>query len=122
LLDSAFGNFRALLKAVTLTPAMGLYLNMQGNDKGSLINGTHANENYAREIQQLFSIGLNRLWPDGTLIMDSTGNLVPTYDQDVVMGFAAAFTGWNYYQWPPANQLQSQRELYQPHGAGADPP
>ena len=81
-----------------MTPAMGLYLNMQGNDKGSLITGTHANENYAREIQQLFSIGLNRLWPDGSLVMDSTGNLVPTYDQNVIMGFAAAFTGWNYYQ------------------------
>ncbi len=98
LLDNAFGNFRALLKAVTLHPAMGLYLNMQGNDKGSLITGTHANENYAREIQQLFSIGLNRLWPDGSLVMDSTGNLVPTYDQNVIIGFAAAFTGWNYYQ------------------------
>ena len=98
LLDNAFGNFRSLLKAVTLTPAMGLYLNMQGNDKGSLAAGTHANENYAREIQQLFSIGLNRLWSDGTLILDSTGNLVPTYDQNVIMGFAAAFTGWNYYQ------------------------
>ena len=98
LLDNAFGNFRELLKAVTLTPAMGLYLNMQGNAKGSLITGTHANENYAREIQQLFSIGLNRLWPDGSLIMDSTGNLVPTYDQNGIMGFAAAFTGWNYYQ------------------------
>jgi hypothetical protein len=103
LLDNAFGNFRSLLRAVTLTPAMGLYLNMQGNDKGSLINGTHANENYAREIQQLFSIGLNRLWPDGTLVMDSIGNLVPTYDQNVVMGFAAAFTGWNYYQPNQAN-------------------
>ena len=101
LLDNAFGNFRALLKAVTLTPGMGLYLNMQGNDKGSIINGTHANENYAREIMQLFSVGLNRLWPDGSLVMDSTGNLVPTYDQNVIMGFAAAFTGWNYYQ---ANQ------------------
>ena len=103
LLDNAFGNFRALLKAVTLTPAMGLYLNMQGNDKGSLINGTHPNENYAREILQLFSIGLNRLWPDGSLVMDSTGNLVPTYDQDVIMGFAATFTGWNYYQTNQAN-------------------
>ncbi len=103
LLDNAFGNFRALLKAVTLTPAMGLYLNMQGNDKGSLITGTHANENYAREIMQLFSIGLNRLWPDGSLVMDSTGNLVPTYDQNVIMGFAAAFTGWNYYQTNQAN-------------------
>ena len=103
LLDNAFGNFRALLEAVTLAPAMGLYLNMQGNDKGSLITGTHANENYAREIQQLFSIGLNRLWPDGTLVLDSTGNLVPTYDQNVIMGFAAAFTGWNYYQPNQAN-------------------
>ena len=103
LLDNAFGNFRALLKAVTLSPAMGLYLNMQGNDKGSLITGTHANENYAREIQQLFSVGLNRLWPDGSLVLDSTGNLVPTYGQNEIMGFAAAFTGWNYYQANQAN-------------------
>jgi hypothetical protein len=98
LLDNSFGNFRTLLKSVTLTPAMGLYLDMRGNDKGSLITGLHANENYAREIEQLFSVGLNRLWPDGTLVMDSHGNLVPTYDQNVVMGFAAVFTGWNYYQ------------------------
>jgi len=98
LLDNAFGNFRDLLKAVSLTPAMGLYLNMQGNDKGSIINGTHANENYAREIMQLFSIGLNREWPDGSLVMTSAGNLVPTYDQNVINGFAATFTGWNYYQ------------------------
>jgi len=103
LLDNAFGNFRNLLEAVSLTPAMGLYLNMQGNDKGSLINGTHANENYAREIMQLFSIGLNRVWPDGSLVMDSTGNLVPTYDQNVIMGLAATFTGWNYYQANQAN-------------------
>jgi hypothetical protein len=74
---------------------------MQGNTKGSIITGTHANENYAREINQLFSIGLNRLWPDGTLILDSHGNLVPTYNQNVVNGFAQTFTGWNYYQ---ANQ------------------
>ena len=98
LLDNAFGNYRALLKAVTLTPTMGVYLNMQGNDKGNIVNGTHANENYAREINQLFSIGLNRLWPDGTLILNSQGNLVPTYNQDVVSGFAETFTGWNYYQ------------------------
>lgn len=103
LADHAFGNFRDLLKAVTLTPAMGLYLNMQGNQKGSIITGTHANENYAREINQLFSVGLNRLWPDGTLILDSQGNLVPTYDQSVVSGFAQAFTGWNYYQANQAN-------------------
>jgi uncharacterized protein (DUF1800 family) len=103
LLDNSFGNFRALLKAVTLHPAMGLYLNMQGNAKGSIISGTHANENYAREINQLFSIGLNREWPDGTLILNSTGNLVPTYSQSTVSGFAQTFTGWNYYQTNQAN-------------------
>jgi len=103
LLDNAFGNYWALLKAVTLHPAMGLYLNMQGNAKGSIINGTHANENYAREINQLFSIGLNHLWPDGTLVLNSSANLVPTYTQPVVSGFAATFTGWNYYQTNQAN-------------------
>ncbi len=103
LLDNVFGNFRSLLKAVTLAPAMGLYLNMQGNDKGSIITGIHANENYAREINQLFSIGLNREWPDGTLILNSSGNLVPTYNQNVINGFAATFTGWTYYQTNQAN-------------------
>src|SRR5665213_230215 len=103
LLDNSFGNFRALLKAVTLTPAMGLYLNMQANAKGSMISGTHANENYAREINQLFSIGLNREWTDGTLILNSSGNLVPTYGQSTVSGFAQTFTGWNYYQTNQAN-------------------
>jgi Protein of unknown function (DUF1800)/PA14 domain/CHRD domain/Bacterial TSP3 repeat len=103
LLDNAFGNFRDLLEAVTLSPAMGNYLDMRGNDMGSIITGVHANENYAREIQQLFSIGLNRLWPDGTLVMNSQGSLVPTYDQDVVTGFASAFTGWTYHQANQAN-------------------
>src|SRR5665213_1372473 len=103
LLDNSFGNFRALLKAVTLHPAMGLYLNMQGNAKGSIISGTHANENYAREINQLFSIGLNREWTDGTLILNSTGNLVPTYGQSTVSGFAQTFTGWNYHQTNQSN-------------------
>src|SRR5262249_18855577 len=98
LLDNSFGNFRDLLEAVTLSPAMGLYLDMRRNDKGNIVTGIHANENYAREIMQLFSIGLNRLWPDGTLVMNSQGNLVPTYDQNVIMGFASVFTGWNYYQ------------------------
>jgi uncharacterized protein (DUF1800 family) len=103
LVDNSFGNFRSLLKAVTLHPAMGVFLNMQGNAKGSLITGQHANENYAREINQLFSIGLNRLWPDGTLILNSSGNLVPTYLQPSVSGFAQAFTGWTYYQTNQAN-------------------
>lgn len=98
LLDGAFGNFRQLLEDVTLTPGMGLYLDMRGNAKGSIITGTHPNENYAREILQLFSIGLYRLWPDGTLVMNSKGDLVSTYDQKEILGYSAVFTGWNYYQ------------------------
>jgi uncharacterized protein (DUF1800 family) len=100
LLENSFGNFRDLLEAVTLTPAMGLYLDMRRNDKGDIALGTHPNENYAREILQLFSIGLNRTWPDGTLVMSSKGELVPTYTQDEILGFARVFTGWNYYQTP----------------------
>jgi Protein of unknown function (DUF1800)/CHRD domain/Putative Ig domain/PA14 domain len=103
LLDNAFGNFRTILQAVTLTPAMGNYLDMRDNDKGDLPSGRHPDENYAREIQQLFSIGLYRMWPDGSLIMNAQGNLVPTYDQNVVMGYAALFTGWNYNQTNQAN-------------------
>lgn len=103
LLDNAFGNYRNLLEAVTLHPVMGVYLNMQGNSYGSIITGVHANENYAREINQLFSIGLNRLWPDGTLVLNSQNSLVPTYNQSVVSGFAQVFTGWNYYQTNQAN-------------------
>lgn len=104
LADNAFGNFHDLLKAETLHPAMGIYLNMQGNAKGNLATGYHANENYAREIMQLFSIGLNREWPDGTLILDSKGNPVPTYTQDTITnGFAKVFTGWTWHQALQAN-------------------
>jgi len=119
LLDNCFTNFRTLLKAVTLTPAMGMYLNMQGNGPGSIINGTHANENYAREIQQLFSIGLYRLWPDGTLVLNSQGSLVPTYNQNGILGFASVFTGWNFYQ---TNQANGRLPTYfYPPGDYVDP-
>ena len=103
LLKDAFGNFRQLLEDVTLHPSMGQYLSMLDNNAGSIVTGLHADENYAREIQQLFSIGLNREWPDGTLILNAQDNLVPTYNQNVVMGFASVFTGWNYYQTNQAN-------------------
>ncbi len=99
LADNAFGNFRDLLKSASLHPAMGYWLNMQGNAKGNLSTGYHPNENYAREIMQLFSIGLNRMWPDGSLVLDSSGNLVPTYNQGVITnGFARVFTGWTWHQ------------------------
>ncbi len=103
LVDNALGNFRNILESVTLHPSMGLYLGMLGNNAGSEITGLHADENYAREVQHLFSIGLNRLWPDGSLILNSQGNLVPTYNQDEIMGYASVFTGWSYYQTNQAN-------------------
>ena len=98
LIDDAFGNFRTILQDVTLTPAMGIYLDMRRNDKPNLATGAHPNENYAREIMQLFSIGLNRVHPDGSLILNSKGELIPTYGQDEIIGMAHVFTGWDYHQ------------------------
>ncbi|HEX4263551.1 MAG TPA: DUF1800 family protein [Verrucomicrobiae bacterium] len=103
LLKDSFGNFRTLLEDVTLSPTMGDYLDMRRNDKANVSAGTHPNENYAREVMQLFSIGLNRMWPDGTLILNSQGDIIPTYDQNVIIGYARVFTGWNYFQTNQAN-------------------
>ena len=93
----ADGSFHNLLKAVTLHPSMGRYLDMLRNDKPNPSAGRIPNENYAREILQLFSIGLYRQWPDGSLMLNSKGEPIPTYAQDEVVGFAHAFTGWGYY-------------------------
>ncbi|MDB6071699.1 MAG: hypothetical protein JWL81_2870, partial [Verrucomicrobiales bacterium] len=90
------GNFRTLLEKVTLTPSMGRYLDMLGNKKPNLTTGYIPNENYAREILQLFSVGLKRLHPDGTLVLDTGGLPLPTYGQDNVVGFAHTVTGWSY--------------------------
>jgi uncharacterized protein (DUF1800 family) len=94
--QDAFGNFRQLMTDVTLDPTMGIYLNMLGNDVGDPANGINPNENYAREIMQLFTIGLYGLNPDGTLKLDPNGLPVPTYNQAVVEGMAAVFTGWTF--------------------------
>jgi uncharacterized protein (DUF1800 family) len=93
---NAFGNYRQLLEDVTLHPAMGYYLNMIGSKKADAARGTHPNENYAREVMQLFSIGLYKLNPDGTRRLDAQGNALPTYDPPVVQAMAAAFSGWNF--------------------------
>jgi uncharacterized protein (DUF1800 family) len=92
--NDAFGNFSTLLTDVTLSPVMGNYLDMVNNDKPG--NGVDPNENYAREVLQLFSIGLEELNPDGTLQLDGSGNPIPTYTQDTIEGFAHTFTGWTY--------------------------
>jgi uncharacterized protein (DUF1800 family) len=93
---NAFGNFRTLLKDVTLHPAMGYYLNMLKSIKEDPKKGTHPNENYAREILQLFSIGLVKLNIDGTSQLDALGKPIPAYTEDVVKGFARAFSGWGF--------------------------
>jgi uncharacterized protein (DUF1800 family) len=93
LATDAFINFRTLLKDVTLHPIMGQYLNMRGNKKQT--PPAVPNENYAREILQLFSIGLNNLQPDGTLKLDQNGLPIPSYDQSVITAFSQVFTGWD---------------------------
>ena len=104
LYSKAFGNFRQLLYDVTLHPAMGRFLNMVNNrcqtptpsDANVCRMGVKSqpNENYAREILQLFSIGTFALNQDGTRVMDGSGNPIPTYDQNTVEEFARVFTGW----------------------------
>ena len=93
---NAFGNYRQLLEDVTLHPAMGYYLNMIGSKKADPAKGTHPNENYAREVMQLFTIGLYKLNSDGTRQVDAQGKPIPTYDQGTIAGMAAALTGWNF--------------------------
>jgi uncharacterized protein (DUF1800 family) len=90
----SFGNYRELLKAVTLNPMMGEYLSMLRNEKANPARNIRPDENYAREIMQLFSIGLVHLNPDGSVKLDGEGQPVPTYGQDDVMELARVFTGW----------------------------
>ncbi len=94
--NDAFGNYETLMQDVTLNPAMGRYLNMVNNDKGNPTAGTSPNENYARETMQLFTLGLTQLNTDGTPVVDSHGNPVPTYTQADVTNLSRAFTGWTY--------------------------
>ncbi len=91
---AAFTNWRTIMQDGALSPAMGLYLNMINSGKPAA--GQHANENWARELMQLFSIGLVKLNTDGTVQVDSSGNPVPTYTEDQVAAFADTFTGWTY--------------------------
>ncbi|HEY1908920.1 MAG TPA: DUF1800 domain-containing protein [Myxococcaceae bacterium] len=115
LLRDAFGTYRQLLEDVTLSPAMGRYLNMVNNDKPNLPRGTEPNENYAREVMQLFSIGLVQLRPDGSTVTDSSGAPVPTYDQNAVIGLAHVLTGWTY----PLQAGATQRTHNPPYYLGS---
>ena len=100
LVRGAFGNFRQLLQDVTLHPMMGMYLTYIGNRKerfDSTGKITQApDENYAREVMQLFTIGLEQLNLDGTPKKDAQGRPIPTYSNNDVIGLARVFTGWSW--------------------------
>lgn len=94
LANDAFTNFLTIMHDVSVSPGMGAYLNMLNSAKAP--GGQIANENYARELMQLFTIGLYAMNQDGTLQLDASGNPIPTYTQAQVQAFAQAFTGWTY--------------------------
>lgn len=95
---NAFGNFRTLLEDVTLNPAMGFYLNTRGNQKENPATGRVPDENYAREVMQLFTIGLYQLNPDGSDKLDASGHRTESYTQSDVSNLARVFTGYDFDQ------------------------
>lgn len=128
LADESFSNYRELLERVTLSPVMGHYLSMFRNRKPDLVNDIRPDENFAREIMQLFSIGLVQLNLDGTPVLVG-GQPVPTYNQETIRGFAHVFTGfaWNNcqvrdFEWcgPGATGDQWFEEMAVPQGNGWD--
>lgn len=124
----ALGNYRQLLEDITLNPAMGDYLDMANNDKASADGSLQPNENYGREILQLFSTGVNMLHSDGTTELDSEGNPIPAYTQDTIEGFSQVFTGWTYAPLPgtaprrhnPRNYLAPMQLFRDGRGVDAD--
>ena len=98
LAKNAFGSYQTLLETISFSPGMGVYLTYNGNRKKYLNEAgipVYPDENYAREIMQLFSIGLKKLRLDGTTIVDSKGRAIPTYTQEDVNELARVFTGWD---------------------------
>lgn len=93
LVRNALGNYGDLLKEVTFHPAMGWYLSHAGNQKADPSIPRYPDENYAREVMQLFSIGLWELNPDGSRKLDSAGDPIPTYDNGTITDMARVFTG-----------------------------
>lgn len=107
--DHALGNYRDLLIAVATSPAMGTYLTHIRNERADRRSGRQPDENFAREVMQLFTIGLWQLNPDGTPKRDAAGALIPTYGQDDISGMARVFTGWSWGGGKPsANRFQGK--------------
>ena len=119
LLDNdAFTNYRQIMQDVTLSPAMGDYLDMVNNDGPNIqFTGTHADENYARELMQLFTIGLSLVNDDGSFQLDSSGNPIPTYTQNMVEASVLTPTFcWTYLTQPEATLLATILVLDGAHG------
>src|SRR5262249_22761899 len=110
--QDAFSNFATLMRDVTLSPTMGEYLSMLNNDKANAAKGTKANENYARELMQLFTIGLSMLNQDGSLQRDAQGQPIPTYTQADIAEFARVYTGWTYPTKPGAKLVVHNPAYY----------
>lgn len=96
LAEHAFGNYEQLLMDVSLNPIMGIYLSSINNPKADPLRDTHPDENYAREVLQLFSVGLEELNLDGSVKLDSNGKPIPTFNQQTINEFARIFTGWTF--------------------------
>lgn len=100
---NAFGNFRTLLQQVSMHPMMGVYLTHLANQKEDPATGRNPDENYAREVMQLMTIGVNRLNPDGTVVTDGSGAPIPAYTPADISGLARVFTGMSWYSPAPTN-------------------
>ncbi|HEX4068193.1 MAG TPA: DUF1800 family protein [Acidobacteriaceae bacterium] len=116
--NDAFGNFRTLLNDITLNPMMGQFLSMLGNDKGNAT--TDPDENYAREVMQLFTVGLYQLNDDGSQKLDGSGNPIPTYSNTDVQGLAKVFTGFSWNVPGNTDTAWSNCCLYVAPGVGED--
>lgn len=124
LLDrNAFGNYRTLLRDVSLNPHMGHYLdNDQNRPKSEECQHCAPNENYARELMQLFSIGVNKLEADGTPVRDARGRFVETYTQRDVEELARVLTGWTHDPNPPNRPQKNWGNWAKPMVASTWPP
>jgi uncharacterized protein (DUF1800 family) len=112
--DNAFGNYRVLLEEITYSPAMAVYLTYLANEKGDMDSGRVPDENYARELMQLFTIGLNELNMDGTLRLDAQGQPIETYTNDDITGLAKVFTGLSTQGSDFYDILADRSSIYKP--------
>ena len=124
LVRNAFGSFRDLMGLVTRSPVMGFYLSHLRNRKADPVTGLRPDENYARELMQLFTIGLIELNPNGTPRLDPDGAEIPTYSQTDIEELSRVLTGWTYagsanFNWGPANMLEPMSPWPDHHDDGA---